>query len=134
MESKVYRCLNFNCYCIPHIQIFDDYFEFNCENNHKYKITFEKIDGHINKLFYITKDAIDICKIHNEQYTSYCKNHEQNICNKCNEEESHKNCDLKFNFKNLESIDLNTVNQLINFVKKKNSYFSDFLQQIINVY
>lgn len=29
---------------------------------------------------------------------------------------------------------MNTVNQLITFVKKKNSYFSDFLQQIINVY
>ena len=134
MENKIYRCLYPLCNSIPEIQLNEGHIEFNCEKNHKKIIPFEKTDSIIDDLITINKDELDICKIHKKKFSFYCKNHKQNICDQCNVEEVHKNCAFKFNFEDLESIDTQKIPKLIDFVKKRDTYFSELLQQIINSY
>ena len=134
MEKKIYRCLYPICNSIPEIQLNEGHIEFNCEKEHKEIISFEKIDSIIDNLININKEELDICKVHKKKFSFYCKNHKQNICDQCNTEEEHKNCVLKFKFEDLEPIDTQKIPELIDFVKKRDTYLSQLLQQIINSY
>jgi len=134
MEKKIYRCLYPICNSIPEIQLNEGHIEFNCEKEHKEIISFEKIDSIIDNLININKEELDICKVHKKKFSFYCKNHKQNICDQCNTEEEHKNCALKFKFEDLEPIDTQKIPELIDFVKKRDTYLSQLLQQIINSY
>ena len=135
MENKIYRCLYPLCNSIPEIQINNGVIEFNCEKNHKKIIPFEKIDAFFDDLIIFNKDELDKCKIHGEKFSFYCKDHKQNICEKCNVEESHLNCKLKFNFEDLELIDKKIIsNEIIPFLEKKDTYLCELLKQIINSY
>ena len=135
MENKAYQCLYPLCNSIPEIQVNDGFIEFICEKSHKKIIPFEKIDYVFDDLIVMNKDELDMCKTHNKKHSLYCKDHKQNICEDCNAEEAHKNCVLKFNFKDLELIDKKLINnEIIPFVQKKDTYFSELLKQIINSY
>ena len=134
MDKKVIRCLDNNCYLIPQIEIFEDKFQFICKNKHSYEISFDKIDIFIDKIFYAYNSELDTCKNHKSKYILYCKKHEENLCDKCNEEETHKDCYPKIEFKDLESIDTKNISKLINNIEKKNSFFAVVLQRIINMY
>ena len=101
---------------------------------HKKIIPFEKIDSFIDNLIIINEEELDVCKIHKKKFSFYCKNHKQNICDQCSVEEVHKNCEDKFNFEDLEPIDTENISELINFVKKRDTYLSELLQQILNSY
>ena len=133
-ENKIYKCLYPNCNSIPEIQLNEGHIEFNCEKNHKKIIPFEKFDSFIDNLIIINEEELDVCKIHKKKFSFYCKNHKQNICDQCSVEEAHKNCEDKFNLEDLEPIDTQNTSELINFVKKRVTYLSELLQQIINSY
>ena len=126
MDKKVIRCLDNECYLIPQIDILEDRFQFICNKKHSYEISFDKIDIFIDKIFYVYNAELDICKNHSHKYILYCKKHEENLCDKCNEEEAHKDCYPKINFTELQSIDIKTISKLINNIKKKIVFLPKF--------
>ena len=138
MEKNIYRCLKKNCFCVSWMSIYDDFIQFECGNNHKEIIYFYKIDSIKNKLFNKVNDTklnnLDFCKKHNLKYSFFCKTHEQNLCQNCNEDEAHKDC-IKIDYNDINfQIDTNIIENLKAYIKQKDTNFYEFIEKIMKVY